>query len=566
MPEEQKLTVLYVEDDQLMRETLAARLALRFDKVYACENAEEALTIFNNRHLDIILTDYMLPYMSGLDMVARIRDKNWDIPIILITGYADSDFLMQAINLSVTQFVPKPVNLKLLTNALDIAIQRVALENLKRKNQEQELELLKYREKYHSTQQELAFHKELNALRNDFDKKVLDVVNKYGSAERWTIDMAYRGLDIMSGDTYSVHKIGDDKLFCFILDAMGKGVGASVTSMVSATYINHIVEQKRNQEHFPFKEIITQFIGYIQRVLLDEEIICGTFLFIDFFEETLTYSSFSMPKIWVNTIDGAMRNYKSNNLPIMKHTKDFEVDTVSVNDIRKLLVSSDGLTEATVNNTVYEQYLAEDFKQSGLLSSFMLNFQAKQAVIKDDTTIFYLQRSNTASSFEYSFAAESRLSNLTKLEQQFTDILTNLNIDNQESIQLVIAFNEAVMNAFEHGNFGIQLMDKHRAVNDDIYDELITEREKLYGYKKISCYVSHLEDKYRVIRVRVIDEGNGYNIDDNKDLSGKSAHLLCGRGLELIKMNVDHIYYSAKGNEIVIIKILHGGNNGYKGE
>src|SRR5208283_4752250 len=102
-----------------------------------------------------------------------------------------------------------------------------------------ELELLKYREKYNVTQQESAFMKELNIIRDDLFLKKVDVVNRGGEAVDWTLHLYYEPLDILSGDSYTILEIEEGKILVYLADAMGKGLAASVTSILSTSFVNH---------------------------------------------------------------------------------------------------------------------------------------------------------------------------------------------------------------------------------------------------------------------------------------------------------------------------------------
>jgi CheY-like chemotaxis protein/anti-sigma regulatory factor (Ser/Thr protein kinase) len=540
-----ELSVLYVEDDVDMREAVAQRLSGRFKDIYMCSSAEEALIIFENQHVDLILTDYFLPETNGIDMIAKIRQKNWDIPIILITGHVDTQLLIETINLGVTQFVPKPVNPKVLSNAVDLSIQRVAMENLKRKNQQQELELLKYREKYHSSQQEAAFHKELYVLKNDCFERIIDV-----KGERWMVDINYNGLDIISGDSYSVRHISESKVLCFVLDAMGKGVSASVTSVAATSYINHLIDMS---SAIDLKEIVGSFLDFITGILFYEEILCASFLLFDFETLTLNYACFSMPKLWINYLDGTVASVCSNNMPIMKDSKSFSLDCLSIENLHKLMASSDGLTEAVKGDTVYEQFVCDDFKANALLSGFMKQLKERGFEVKDDITVFYLRRFTTNPKWEVSRTVDSNSEGLDELDKFFNESISILNMDARIATELYIAFTEAVSNAFEHGSLEIGSLEKHNALYLDSYEELIVAKTLMYAGKKIHCHIAYIDKDAPVIRIRVIDEGNGFK---GENLNFGNNKLFSGRGLELIRRYTDKRYFTAKGNEIIMVKNL----------
>ncbi len=552
----EQLSVLYVEDDDVVRDIIASRLATRFENVYACPTGEGGLSIFKSHHIDLVLTDYLLPQMTGLDMVEQIRKANWELPVILITGYTDVHFMKKAINLGITQFVAKPVDMKMLTNAIDIAIQRVVVENLKRKNQEQELELLKYRERYHSSQQEIAFLKELHAIRNDCEMRVIDVEKKDGATQRWLVDLAYHGLDIMSGDSYSIRLLEGNRMFAIVLDAMGKGLGASVTSMMSTTFINHQIEKLPPGKMLDLRDLTQEFLNYIQKILLKDEILCATLALIDFSSETMQYCMFSMPKIWMQRMDGQVTYIASNNLPIIRYNKEFYINEVSIGDTWKIVLSSDGFSEAADDKDAYYEYIAEDIKESALLSVLQKKFTARYPVLEDDLTVLFIRRSIQTPVWEKTFEVSSTLEELHQAEKLFDLALNDVNgLDKSDKTKLTIAYTEALMNAFEHGNLELTLMDKHRSLNNGTYDDLVKERQKIFGDRKVTTHVAFITDIPDLIRVRVIDEGAGLP-PKIEPVTERDPLLLCGRGMEIIKQYVDQVYYTRKGNEIIMVKAL----------
>ncbi|MDR2400273.1 MAG: response regulator [Deferribacteraceae bacterium] len=545
--QESEISILYVEDDQVMREAVASRLSRRFEKMYICSSAEEALDIFKKYHVDLVLTDYMLPGLNGIELIASIRQKNWDIPIVLITGYADSDFLMEAINLGVTQFVTKPIDPAVLMNAIDFAIQRVVNENLKRKNSQQELELLKFREKYHYSQQEAAFKKELKALKNDYHERIIDV-----SGRRWMIDTLYQGLDIICGDAFSVRRLDDRHLFCFVLDAMGKGVGASITSMSATHYLNHQVDLLGKE--LTLEKIVGGFLPYIEKILLEEEILCAAFITVDFEKEALRYATFSMPNILLGYSDGSVKEIASNNIPIIKSKTDFEVGEISIRTIQRLMITSDGLTEAEQGDVVYEQLIKSDFSQCGILSSFKSTLEERGMEPKDDVTVFFLRRAVKDPAWEVACTVESTLAGVAELDEFFKDSVANLEISEELGTKLFVAYSEAVINAFEHGSLEIGMREKHNSINEDRYETLLNKKSLENRHKKITCSVAYIDERIPILRISVLDEGKGvinYGFD-----SDRSEAIFCGRGVEIIRNYVDQLYYSETGNEIIMLKTL----------
>ena len=139
------ITVLYVEDEPEIRKTTACVLEMYFQRVLSAANGEEGVEVFSREHPDIVVSDIRMPVMDGLEMMRRIRALDPDVPVILITAFADSANLLQAIELGVFACVPKPLDCRRLFETIDKAATPILLR----------LELLTLKQREQSS---LAFH------------------------------------------------------------------------------------------------------------------------------------------------------------------------------------------------------------------------------------------------------------------------------------------------------------------------------------------------------------------------------------------------------------------------
>ena len=86
-----QITLLYVEDDELIREELAETLEFDVKELYIAENGIEGLKKFRQFMPDIVISDVKMPKMNGLDMAREIRKISPNTPIIITTAFSDSD-------------------------------------------------------------------------------------------------------------------------------------------------------------------------------------------------------------------------------------------------------------------------------------------------------------------------------------------------------------------------------------------------------------------------------------------------------------------------------------------
>ena len=113
------VTVLCVDDDETSLKLLNLMLRKKVDVLFTARNGREAFELFLQHRPDIIITDIMMPGMSGLDLARCIRELDQKTSIVITTAFNSTDFLVQSIDLAVTQFVMKPFNEKYLVKALE---------------------------------------------------------------------------------------------------------------------------------------------------------------------------------------------------------------------------------------------------------------------------------------------------------------------------------------------------------------------------------------------------------------------------------------------------------------
>jgi len=108
MNEAKSSTVLVVDDDMYVLESVVALLSQFGYTVIPCRNGEEALHRVQGTEFDAILTDIKMPVMSGIELLEIIHNMNPDIPVILMTAYAELDIAVEAIKKGAFDFIIKP--------------------------------------------------------------------------------------------------------------------------------------------------------------------------------------------------------------------------------------------------------------------------------------------------------------------------------------------------------------------------------------------------------------------------------------------------------------------------
>jgi signal transduction histidine kinase len=150
MPENNSLSyadisLLYVEDEAATREQVSRVLAARGYRLTVAENGEQALEFFSEQTPDMVLTDIMMPKLNGLEMAREMRARAPEIQIACMTAFSETSYLIEAIDIGISQFILKPFEFSNLFAALDrcqgmielrILQKRLESENLRTKKNE----------------------------------------------------------------------------------------------------------------------------------------------------------------------------------------------------------------------------------------------------------------------------------------------------------------------------------------------------------------------------------------------------------------------------------------------
>lgn len=120
-------SILIIDDDTSVLETTAVLLREHGYSVISCENAKDAMAKLRENKVEVVLTDIRMPEVSGLELLEEVRSINMDIPVILMTAYAELDVAVSATGKGAFDFIIKPYKSELLVHSVEMAVKHKEL-------------------------------------------------------------------------------------------------------------------------------------------------------------------------------------------------------------------------------------------------------------------------------------------------------------------------------------------------------------------------------------------------------------------------------------------------------
>ncbi len=114
------ITILYVEDENELQDITISILKDFTKEQFSAKDGEEGLEIFkkNQNIIDLVISDINIPKINGIDMIKEIRLINPTIPVIITSAFSDTNYLLDAIEIGVDEYILKPVDMKKLLDKM----------------------------------------------------------------------------------------------------------------------------------------------------------------------------------------------------------------------------------------------------------------------------------------------------------------------------------------------------------------------------------------------------------------------------------------------------------------
>lgn len=115
------MRILIAEDDELILKTVEHKLLKEGYEVLISRNGKEAINLIEETEVDLIITDIMMPFASGIEMLSALKNLKKQIPVIMLSSMGQEDVILEAFQMGAADFMVKPFS----PNELILRIKRL---------------------------------------------------------------------------------------------------------------------------------------------------------------------------------------------------------------------------------------------------------------------------------------------------------------------------------------------------------------------------------------------------------------------------------------------------------
>ncbi len=399
---------------------------------------------------------------------------------------------------------------------------------------------------------EKVFHKEIFVLRNDLYYKFFE-----HRQDRWFVDIAYKPRQIPSGDAYSIRRLDENRVLILLFDAMGKGLSASITSILSSAFVNNYIDTALEEGRFCLSSCARACHRFLKPLIFEEEALSCALLLFDFADRRVEYVMFGMPPVLMCDKNGQIRKLRSSHTPMTKATSDFTPQSASIQDVVKMLIYTDGLNETILqDHKMYHAYLSDDFKNAPNYKHFLQTVMQRTETFDDDMTFVFLEKELCNQCRVERYSIQSTQKAVDEMIEKVDAFLVRHGMPDKERAYMLQAFTEMIVNAYEHGNLGIDHATKAKLMEEGRYEAYVRQQEAQFYEKKIDILLHLKEEEHlKTFKIDIQDEGKGFDTALMRNRIIKKSQFN-GRGLLMVSKSVDAYYYNDKANRVIIKKFI----------
>lgn len=125
-------SILVVEDDETLNKMICAKLKQESYRVFSAFDGEQALDLLDKEHIDLIISDIMMPKMDGYQLTKELRDAAYKVPILMITAKNSLEDMEKGFRVGTDDYMIKPISLREMVLRVKALLRRAQIANEKK--------------------------------------------------------------------------------------------------------------------------------------------------------------------------------------------------------------------------------------------------------------------------------------------------------------------------------------------------------------------------------------------------------------------------------------------------
>ena len=346
--------VLIVDDSHLQLRLMRRMLENWGLEVVAADSGQTALESCADRMPDLVLSDWMMPGMDGLEFCRRFREAHGDtyVYFILLTSKSDKDDVAQGLDAGADDFLTKPVSAPELRARMNAAGRLLSMQRLLTERNDQLRDALEELQRAHD-----AIDRDLRQARKIQQSLVPERTGRFGGSQ---VSLLLKPCGHVGGDLVGMFAAEKRKLGLYSIDVSGHGLTSAMVTARVAGYLSgrfpeqNIALDRQLDGHFAMWSPDETVRRLNERLLADpgvEEYLTLAFLSADLATGHIELVQAGHPPPLLLTAEKRLIFLGDGGLPVgLFEGADYDTLRTRLNPDDKLLLYSDGLTEAVLGN------------------------------------------------------------------------------------------------------------------------------------------------------------------------------------------------------------------------
>jgi sigma-B regulation protein RsbU (phosphoserine phosphatase) len=264
--------MLLVDDEVEIRENLHDFAEFKGFQVFEAGNGLEALHIIETEKPDIVISDFKMPEMNGLEMLVEKSKRDLDVPVVIMTAFGTMEYAIDAMKAGASDFITKPIDLNYLMQVVERVLKRSAMEN-KIKEQQMQLDIDL---NHAATIQQCLLPSEIET-------------------SDYALRFRFEPMIAIGGDYLTIQKYSDQEVSAALYDVSGHGVSAALTASLIHSRLQQLLSDRRPPSNVI--DILNRFM--VKSIGETHMFATGVVMMLDTENETVAVTNAGHPDVYI---------------------------------------------------------------------------------------------------------------------------------------------------------------------------------------------------------------------------------------------------------------------------